>query len=251
MLMLSANNLLRPQDGKPVTVPTQDMILGTYYLTYQRYDVDAFDTLHEIFPLLDCGKLAPEKPIWVKNVWDDPESEGYQMYLRTRGALLENETDRPETIPGSYQTLEEAVKACEAGEVAPDETIYIWNVWDKDADIKEENHIYIRTVGEYARQALEAGSVKPREIFKMYHSEDEAMMAYAEGLVDMHDPIKVWKELEIDGKKEHRVIDATVGRLIINDAIPQNLGFKKRETTDEMFPLEIDFVVGKKQLGIK
>ena len=249
MLMLSANNLLRPQDGKPVTVPTQDMILGTYYLTYQRYDVDAFDTLHEIFPLLDCGKLAPEKPIWVKNVWDDPESEGYQMYLRTRGALLENETDRPETIPGSYQTLEEAVKACEAGEVAPDETIYIWNVWDKDADIKEENHIYIRTVGEYARQALEAGSVKPREIFKMYHSEDEAMMAYAEGLVDMHDPIKVWKELEIEGKKEHRVIDATVGRLIINDAIPQNLGFKKRETTDEMFPLEIDFVVGKKQLG--
>ena len=173
------------------------MILGTYYLTYQRYDVDAFDTLHEIFPLLDCGKLAPEKPIWVKNVWDDPESQGYQMYLRTRGALLENETDRPETIPGSYQTLEEAVKACEAGEVAPDETIYIWNVWDKDADIKEENHIYIRTVGEYARQALEAGSVKPREIFKMYHSEDEAMMAYAEGLVDMHDPIKVWKELEI------------------------------------------------------
>ena len=64
ILMLSANNLLRPQDGKPVTVPTQDMILGTYYLTYQRYDVDAFDTIHEIFPLLECGKLPYEKPIW-------------------------------------------------------------------------------------------------------------------------------------------------------------------------------------------
>ena len=38
MLMLSANNLLRPQDGKPVTVPTQDMILGTYYLTYEKDD---------------------------------------------------------------------------------------------------------------------------------------------------------------------------------------------------------------------
>ena len=37
--------------------------------------------------------------------------------------------------------------------------------------------------------------------------------------------------------------------LIINDAIPQNLGFKKRETVDDMFGLEIDFVVGKKQLG--
>ena len=75
------------------------------------------------------------------------------------------------------------------------------------------------------------------------------MMAYSDGLVDMHDPIRVWKEIEIDGKPEHRIIDATVGRLIINGAIPQNLGFKKRETADDLFPLEIDFVVGKKQLG--
>ncbi|MCI2057200.1 MAG: DNA-directed RNA polymerase subunit beta' [Oscillibacter sp.] len=36
ILMLSANNLLRPQDGGPVTVPTQDMVLGSYYLTYTR-----------------------------------------------------------------------------------------------------------------------------------------------------------------------------------------------------------------------
>ena len=34
LLMLSANNLLRPQDGGPVTVPSQDMVLGSYYLTY-------------------------------------------------------------------------------------------------------------------------------------------------------------------------------------------------------------------------
>ena len=249
ILMLSANNLLRPQDGKPVTVPTQDMILGTYYLTYQRYDVDAYDTIHEIFPLLECGKLPYEKPIWVKNIWDDAEAEDYQYYLRTRGALLENETDRPETIPGSYQTLGQAVAALDAGEIQPDEVIYVWNIWDSDADIKEENHIYVRTVGEYARQAHAAGDVRPKEYFKFYHDEDEAMMAYADGMIAMHDPIKVWKELEIDGKKEHRIIDATVGRLIINDAIPQNLGFKKRETVDDQFPLEIDFVVGKKQLG--
>ncbi len=249
MLMLSANNLLRPQDGKPVTVPTQDMILGTYYLTYQRYDIDAFDTIHEALPLLDCGKLAPEKPIWVKNIWDDPESTDFQCYLRTRGELIENEDDRPETIPGSYQTLEQAVKALENGEIALDDVIYVWNIWDNIADIKEENHIFVRTVGTYAKDAFENGCVKPREYFKMYHSADEAMMAYSDGLVDMHDPIRVWKEIEIDGKPEHRIIDATVGRLIINGAIPQNLGFKKRETADELFPLEIDFVVGKKQLG--
>ena len=101
ILMLSANNLLRPQDGKPVTVPTQDMILGTYYLTYQRYDVDAYDTIHEIFPLLECGKLPYEKPIWVKNVWDDPESEGYE-YLSAHPRRAARERDRP---PGDHPRL--------------------------------------------------------------------------------------------------------------------------------------------------
>ena len=38
LLMLSANNLLRPQDGGPVTVPTQDMVLGSYYLTFERFE---------------------------------------------------------------------------------------------------------------------------------------------------------------------------------------------------------------------
>src|SRR5699024_7594725 len=33
LLMLAANNLLKPSDGKPVTVPTQDMVIGSYYLT--------------------------------------------------------------------------------------------------------------------------------------------------------------------------------------------------------------------------
>ena len=113
----------------------RDMILGTYYLTYQRYDIDAFDTIHEMLPLLDCGKLAPEKPIWVKNIWDDPESTDFQCYLRTRGELIENEDDRPETIPGSYQTLEQAVKALENGEIALDDVIYVWNIWDNIADI--------------------------------------------------------------------------------------------------------------------
>ena len=127
MLMLASGNLLKPSDGEPVTVPTQDMILGSYYLTLVN-----------------------------------PDDKGHG---------------------------------------------------------------------------------------KIFRDEDEAMMAYADGMIAMHDPIKVWKELEIDGKKEHRIIDATVGRLIINDAIPQNLGFKKRETVDDLFPLEIDFVVGKKQLG--
>ncbi len=37
--MLSAQQLLRPQDGQPVTVPTQDMVLGAYYLTFEREEI--------------------------------------------------------------------------------------------------------------------------------------------------------------------------------------------------------------------
>ena len=43
ILMLSANNLLHPKDGNPVTVPTQDMILGSYYLTYVRESETGLD----------------------------------------------------------------------------------------------------------------------------------------------------------------------------------------------------------------
>ena len=58
MLMLSANNLLRPQDGKPVTVPTQDMILGAYYLTYSRLG-KAEKGAENVF-VTDAGETALE-----------------------------------------------------------------------------------------------------------------------------------------------------------------------------------------------
>ena len=127
MLMLSANNLLRPQDGKPVTVPTQDMILGTYYLTYVK---------------------------------EDEEGAG-----------------------------------------------------------------------------------------RWFSSVDEVMLAYKDRIVEMHAPIKVRVEKEIDGVMKSRIIDATVGQLIFNEPIPQDLGFKKRVTEDDMFDLEITDTVGKKLLG--
>jgi len=127
MLMLSANNLLRPQDGKPVTVPTQDMILGTYYLTFVK---------------------------------DDEPGAG-----------------------------------------------------------------------------------------KVFSSVDEAMLAYNDKIVGMHAPIRVMIEKEIEGVKKSKIVDATVGRLIFNEPIPQDLGFKKRETVDQMFDLEITEKVGKKLLG--
>ena len=126
-LMLSVNNLLKPQDGKPVTVPTQDMILGAYYLTVQI---------------------------------DGEKGEG--MY---------------------------------------------------------------------------------------FSDKDEALMAYQNGDVGLHCKVKVRMSKEIDGEIKTKTIDATVGRLIYNEGIPQDLGFVDRSDPEKAFDLEIDFPVIKKNLG--
>ena len=127
-LMLSVNNLLKPQDGKPVTVPTQDMILGAYYLTVQI---------------------------------DGEKGEG--MYFK---------------------------------------------------------------------------------------DEDEAMMAYQNGDVGLHCKIKVRRfKTDENGNVRSKTIETTVGRLIYNQGIPQDLGFVDRTDPEKEFDLEIDFPVIKKNLG--
>ncbi len=126
-LMLSANNLLAPKDGRPITVPTQDMVLGSYYLTIER-----------------------------------------------------------EGMPGEG---------------------------------------------------------------KVFASMDEALMAYDSKCVHLQAKIKVRKTKIIDGIPVSKIINATVGRLIFNEAIPQDLGYIDRSDPDKLFDLEIAFLVGKKELG--
>jgi len=172
MLMLSANNLLRPQDGKPVTVPTQDMILGAYYLTYTR-----------------LGKA---------------EKGAEEVFVTDAG-----ETNLP---------VNEIVDA--------DEFLAA------NAAAKKEGKV----------------QAKFRPIHS-YSSPEEAIAAYADGAIGLHAPILVRYGKEIDGKMEHRIIDATVGRLIYNEPIPQDLGFVDRSVPGHEFDLEISFLVGKKQLG--
>ncbi len=126
-LMLSANNLLKPADGKAVTVPSQDMVLGPYYLTIDR-----------------------------------------------------------------------------AGEPG-------------------EGHVFM--------------------------SFDEATMAYENGDLGLHAPIKIRVSKEIDGVVHTGIIDATYGRLIFNQAIPQDLGFVDRSDPSKLLDLEVMFTCKKKQLG--
>ena len=172
MLMLSANNLLRPQDGKPVTVPTQDMILGAYYLTYTR-----------------LGKA---------------EKGSETVYVTDSG----------------------------------DTNLPVNTIVDAD-DFLAANK---------AASSVGKATAKFRPIHN-YSSTEEAIAAYADGAIGLHAPIRVRYGKEIDGKMEYRIIDATVGRLIYNEPIPQDLGFVDRSIPGHEFDLEISFLVGKKQLG--
>ena len=172
MLMLSSNNLLRPQDGKPVTVPTQDMILGAYYLTYTR--------------LGKAEKGAEEVVI---------------------------------ADPGDSDWV--------ASEIV-------------DADD------FLAANKELAAAGKKEATYIPRHA---YSSVDEAIAAYADGNVGLHAPILVRMGKEIDGEMVYKVITATVGRLIYNEPIPQDLGFVDRTDPTHAFDLEVDFLVGKKMLG--
>jgi len=172
ILMLSANNLLRPQDGHPVTVPTQDMILGSYYLTMVR-----------------IGK---------------EERGAEQLFVTDPG-----DTELP------------------ANTICDGDEIYAANKKVKAAKGKLAAYRPLRT----------------------YRDTSEAIMAYNEGTIGLHAPIGLRVVKTIDGVESHRIITATVGRIIFNEPIPQDLGYVDRSDSEHTFDYEISFQVGKKQLG--
>ena len=172
ILMLSANNLLRPQDGHPVTVPTQDMILGSYYLTMIR--IGEAEKGAERLLVTDPGDTGFEPNSVV---------DGDEIYAANQKAAEEH------TKPCSYRSL-----LC-------------------------------------------------------YRDANEAIMAYNEGAVGLHAPIRLRVAKTIDGVEVKRVIDTTVGRIIFNEPIPQDLGYVDRSDPEHAFDHEISFQVGKKQLG--
>ena len=180
ILMLSANNLLRPQDGGPVTVPTQDMVLGSYYLTYERYEEHSFayDDVAAVKADLAAGLIQPDDKVWVKH-------------------------------PGSLDDIPTYAGICQD---TPD--------------------------GEL-----------PQEVYRVYSDDGEARLAYDEGELDLHVPILVRRSREVDGEVRHKLVRTTVGRLIFNEGIPQDLGFVDRDDPEQMFEPEINFITGKKQLG--
>ncbi|AEM73929.1 DNA-directed RNA polymerase subunit beta' [Caldicellulosiruptor acetigenus] len=126
-LMLSANNLLKPADGKPIVVPTQDMVLGIYYLT------------------------------------------------------LEKKGDKGEGM--------------------------------------------------------------------IFSSEEEALLAYEHKVVGLHARIKVKRTAQVNGEVISGLVETTVGKIILNQVIPQDLGFVDRSKRENLLKYEIDTLVDKKMLG--
>ncbi|MGL5675174.1 MAG: DNA-directed RNA polymerase subunit beta', partial [Cellulosilyticaceae bacterium] len=126
-LLLAPNNLLKPSDGAPVAVPSQDMVLGTYYLTLDK---------------------------------EEEEGEG-----------------------------------------------------------------------------------------KFFKDENEAILAYDNKAITLHARIKVRRTIEVNGEMVTGITETTVGRIIFNEVIPQDLGFVDRTKEENTFKYEIDFLVGKKELG--
>ncbi len=94
-LMLSANNLLKPVDGKPVTVPTQDMILGAYYLTSERTgeqgEGKAFANTDEILMAYDAGAIGLHAPIRLL-IHVEEDGKSVSRYINvTAGRVIFNE----------------------------------------------------------------------------------------------------------------------------------------------------------------
>lgn len=78
-----------------------------------------------------------------------------------------------------------------------------------------------------------------------FSSVDEAIMAYETKAINIHAKINVKVSREFDGVKQSRIIKTTVGKIIFNESIPQNLGLVDRSNEETKFDLEVDFLVTK------
>ncbi len=101
-------------------------------------------------------------------------------------------------------------------------------------------------IGSYYLTMVKPGGLGEGRYFR---NPAEAMMAYQLKQIDLQSKVFIRVEKEIDGVKYHKNLNTTIGRIIFNQAIPQDLHFVPRDTPEQKLDLEIDFLVGKKQLS--
>ncbi len=187
-MLLSPNNLLKPSDGGLVAVPSQDMILGVYYLTMR--------------------KLADYK--------DDPKMV----------AQVSSDT--------VYNDIEELRKL-----TTPDENT-------GKAELGLYDLIWFEDVTDGNRRVL----CRPIDLLGRYYgSVNLAMLAYENKEITLHQNIFVHRTAKLaDGTEVSGFTETTVGLLIFNENIPQDLGFVDRSKAENALKFEVEFHVGKKQI---
>ena len=116
----------------------------------------------------------------------------------------------------------------------------------RPAPIVDGDELYQREQSRLRRRAPQPATYKPT---LMYRDSAEAIMAYNEGVVGLHAPIRLRVTKTVDGVEVQKTIITTVGRIIFNEPIPQDLGYVDRTDPEHAFDHEIGFQVGKKQLG--
>jgi DNA-directed RNA polymerase subunit beta' len=84
---------------------------------------------------------------------------------------------------------------------------------------------------------------------RLFVNEDEAKMAYTVKDISLQARIKVRRSVEVEGKTIKGLVETTVGRIIFNEAIPQDLGLTERKTPEDMLKYEINYGVAKKELS--
>ena len=187
-MLLSPNNLLKPSDGGLVAVPSQDMILGVYYLTMR--------------------KLADYK--------DDPKMV----------AQVSSDT--------VYNDVEELRKL-----TTPDENT-------GKAELGLYDLIWFEDVTDGNRRVL----CRPIDLLGRYYgSVNLAMLAYENKEITLHQNIFVHRTVKLpDGTEVSGFTETTVGLLIFNENIPQDLGFIDRSKAENALKFEVEFHVCKKQI---
>ena len=216
-LMLSANNLLKPQDGHPVAVPSQDMLLGSYYLTIIREDYKKiFNTIADD----EMKQLAFE-------------------------SLISKSEEAPEVVDENA-----AIESFTSWKDAFEYVLTLEHVKLNETKIKGVNPITIVTKDKPVTISVQKFLKLAKAVtIKSFLSPEEALLAYTNHVITLHEEIRVEITKEFNGEMMQKLVTTTAGRIIFNNNIPQDLGFVDRTNPETAFDYEIGFIVKKSQLG--
>ena len=202
-LLLSTNNLLKPSDGGVVAVPSQDMVLGIYYLTNDRY--------REV-------KATKE------------EIENMRFY----------------DLDSEEENVKNIIEDAREGIIRPDEKIRVRVVRKKSKREKKENK---KKVVYYEYFYKNIVSTTRDMVGRRFANKNRALLAFENKEITLHQKIYVGRTVTTpSGEEVSGMVSTTLGKLLFNEVVPQDLGFVDRTDPNKVLEPEVNFHVGKSML---